>query len=107
MHITPTVIYKGIDGCFHCLFVESIEGRTDEELKQDLIAAAKDQGLDYALRVRALSGGGGGMQANVDRWVAQFETEEAARLQEVALAQGQWLSVVSTLGRTTSRTSTN
>jgi hypothetical protein len=37
-----------------CLFVESKEGLPPEELKQALIEAAKDQELDYALRITAI-----------------------------------------------------
>ena len=41
-----------------CLFVEATDGVPDEELKQALIEAARDQGLEYGLRVNSISGGG-------------------------------------------------
>ncbi|HUU97037.1 MAG TPA: metallopeptidase TldD-related protein [Phycisphaerae bacterium] len=45
-----------------CLFVEAADGVSDEELKQALIEAARDQGLEYGLRIDSISGGGGGRQ---------------------------------------------
>lgn len=41
-----------------CLFVEAADGVPAEELKQALIEAARDQGLEYGLRVNSISGGG-------------------------------------------------
>ncbi|MBI4880461.1 MAG: hypothetical protein HY812_12500 [Planctomycetes bacterium] len=43
-----------------CLFIEAAEGRPQEELKQALIAAARDQGLEFALRVSSLGAAEGG-----------------------------------------------
>lgn len=46
-----------------CLFVEPGEGLTDEELKQALIEAARDQDLDYGLRITSITTGRGGQMA--------------------------------------------
>ncbi|MFN0060012.1 MAG: metallopeptidase TldD-related protein [Planctomycetota bacterium] len=46
-----------------CLYVESQAGKPADELKQALIAAAKEQGLEYALRVSSLGGSPAGGRA--------------------------------------------
>lgn len=43
-----------------CLFVESTDGLTAEELKAKLLETAEDQNLEYAIRIRSLGGGGRG-----------------------------------------------
>ena len=48
-----------------CLFIESREGLPPEELKQALIEAAKDQELDYALRITAIRSRGFSMRGGM------------------------------------------
>ncbi|MCK6483502.1 MAG: metallopeptidase TldD-related protein [Phycisphaerae bacterium] len=43
-----------------CLFIEDSQGVPDAELKERLIAAAKEAGLDFGIRISALRGGGPG-----------------------------------------------
>lgn len=43
-----------------CLYIEDEDGLSDEELTKELIEAARDEGLDYGIRVDALVGGGFG-----------------------------------------------
>lgn len=43
-----------------CLFIEDNQGVDDAELKERLIAAAREAGLDYGIRISALRGGGPG-----------------------------------------------
>jgi len=66
---TPTLKFSGSNGhgrgaggsraAIASLFIEDDDAVTDEELKAALIEAAKDQGLEYGLRVTSLSAGGG------------------------------------------------
>jgi hypothetical protein len=44
-----------------CLFIEDEESIPDDELKQRLIDSAKEQGLDYGLKVTAIRSAGPGM----------------------------------------------
>ena len=41
-----------------CLFIEDTEGVSDDELKAKLIEAAKDEGLEYGLRIASVSTAG-------------------------------------------------
>lgn len=43
-----------------CLFVEARDAISDSELTEALLEAARDQELDYALRIASISGAGGG-----------------------------------------------
>ena len=42
-----------------CLYFEDEEGLGDDELKEALIEAAREEGLDYAIRITGIRGGGG------------------------------------------------
>ena len=44
-----------------CLYFEDEEGLGDDELKQKLIEAAREEGLDYAIRIIGIRGGGGSL----------------------------------------------
>lgn len=48
-----------------CLVIEDSKGLSDAELKQALIDAAKDAGLDFGIRVASLEGGAGGGRAEM------------------------------------------
>jgi len=41
-----------------CLYVRDADGLTEEELREELIDAAKDEGLEYALRVESMESAG-------------------------------------------------
>ncbi|MEE8143719.1 MAG: metallopeptidase TldD-related protein, partial [Planctomycetota bacterium] len=47
-----------------CLYIESTEGLSPENLKKALLEAAEEQGLDYVLRVTSLEGGSGAPSRN-------------------------------------------
>lgn len=47
-----------------CLFLEDEDAISDEELRQELLEAAKDEGLPFAMRVEALAAGGSGSLGN-------------------------------------------
>ncbi|MEM7166378.1 MAG: metallopeptidase TldD-related protein, partial [Planctomycetota bacterium] len=53
-----------------CLYITGADPKSDAELTAELIAQAKDQGLEFALRVKALSGGAGA--GNVAAMMARF-----------------------------------
>ncbi|NOT00673.1 MAG: hypothetical protein HOP29_08605, partial [Phycisphaerales bacterium] len=40
--------------CIGCLFIEDAEGTANDELKKELIKAAKEEGLEFAFRVEAV-----------------------------------------------------
>lgn len=44
-----------------CLYFTDAGGMSSEELKNELIQAAKDEGLDFGLRVSSIESGGGGL----------------------------------------------
>ncbi len=48
----------GTQASVACLYVNSDEGQSPEELKKALIEAADDEGLEYGIRVTALAPGG-------------------------------------------------
>ena len=43
-----------------CLYISDNDGVTEDELKKELIQAARDEGLEFALRVESLAAGGFG-----------------------------------------------
>ncbi len=60
---------RGAGAGVGCLFVESKEGLSDADMKQALIDAADAQGLEYALRVSSIAGGGArGAQVAIARF---------------------------------------
>jgi hypothetical protein len=42
-----------------CLYFEDEEGISDDELRRELIQAAREEGLDFGIRVAGIRGGGG------------------------------------------------
>lgn len=52
-----------------CLFVEVSDGLDEEQLKAELIQAARDEGLEYGIRVASV---GGGSNADISEPVAVF-----------------------------------
>lgn len=53
-------IYSEPEAHIACLFISDDEGMSDEELKSELIDAAREEGLDFGLRIAAIEGGGAG-----------------------------------------------
>lgn len=47
-----------------CLYISDSEGLSDAELKQELIDAARDEGLDFGLRIESLESGYSGALGN-------------------------------------------
>lgn len=93
------------------LFVEASEGLTQEELEAELLQAARDEGLEFALHVRAIESGGAGSLGDplrVDKvYVAdgrrerirgvEFTTVDVAKLKDI-LAAGTQRKVYNDLG---------
>ena len=49
----------GVQANIGCLFIKSNDGVSDEKLKEALIDAAKEAGLEYGVRIKSLSSGSG------------------------------------------------
>ncbi len=64
-----------------CLYIEDDDAVSDEELHEELIEAAKDEGLPFALRVESLGGGSGSLGNPLYAYKVDVETgkEELVR----------------------------
>ncbi len=51
---------NGAEASIGCLYVSDANGMTADELKQALIQAARDEGIEFGLRVVSMEGGGAG-----------------------------------------------